>query len=59
MYTYLFCKKLLYKQGSTRRDKNLSNSSGGLRNAKRFEKISSDPIGFENRAAAIDSKVTV
>ncbi len=56
---YIFHNHLLYKQGSTRQEKNLSNSSPGQRNAKELENFSSDPICYENLAAAIEKKVTV
>ena len=56
-YTRILYKQLLYKQVSTRHDKN--NFSSGQRNAKQFENFSSDPIGNGNRAAAIEKQVLV
>ena len=37
--TRIFYKQLLYKQGSTRQGKKLSNFSTGLKTAKQFEKL--------------------
>ena len=53
MHTQIFYKQLLYKQGRTRQDKNLSISSTGWENAKQFENSCSGQIGNEHRAAAI------
>ncbi len=58
-HTQIFYKQLLYKQVSTREDKNLSNFSTGQKNAKQFENFSSYTIGNENRAAAVEKRVAV
>ena len=50
--------RIFYKQGSTQQDKNLGNSITRQKNAKQFDHFSSDPIGNENRAAAIEKQVT-
>ena len=45
-FTRIFCyKQLLYKQGSTRQGKKLSNFSTGLKTAKQFEKCVNGALG--------------
>ena len=45
MYTHFFYEQLLYKQGSTRQGKKLSNFSTGLKTAKQFEKCVNGALG--------------
>ena len=45
VHAFVFYKQLLYKQGSTRQGKKLSNFSTGLTTAKQFEKYVNGALG--------------